>query len=60
VVLRSMGRVRNLGLALERLEHFSWRLSRVGRALVPRAVAERVHVPLNPGDEMAVLARRGD
>lgn len=56
VWLRSMGRVRNLGLALERLEHFSWRLSRVGRALVPRAVAQRVNLPINPGDEMAVLA----
>ena len=58
VVLRSMGRVRNLGLALERLEHFSWRLSRATRALVPRAWAEKVHLTINPGDEMAVLARR--
>ena len=59
-VLRSMGRVRNLGLALERLEHFSWRLSRLSRALVPKALAENVNVPLNPGDEMAILASRVD
>jgi SAM-dependent methyltransferase len=56
--LRSMGRVRNLGLALERLEHFSWRAARVARALVPTALAERLNLPLNPGDEMAALARR--
>ena len=58
VALKSMGRFRNLGLAIDRLSHFSARLSRVGRALIPKRLAERVHVPLNPGDEMAILARR--
>jgi 2-polyprenyl-3-methyl-5-hydroxy-6-metoxy-1,4-benzoquinol methylase len=58
LTLRSMGRVRNLGLALERLEHLSGPLGRCARALVPAGWAERWHLPLNPGDEMAALASR--
>jgi len=58
VDVRSMGRVRNLGLALEHLKGYSARLHRLSRALVPTKVAERVFIPMNPGDEMGVLARR--
>ncbi len=60
VDLRSMGRVRNLGLAIELMQGYSTLLHRAARALVPRRMAERVFVPLNPGDEMGVLARLAD
>ena len=58
VHLRSVGRVRNLGVAIEKLRAYGEWASRIGQALVPRWLAERVNVPLNPGDEMAVIAVR--
>jgi 2-polyprenyl-3-methyl-5-hydroxy-6-metoxy-1,4-benzoquinol methylase len=57
VDVRAMGRVRNLGRVLDLLEDVSGGLHKVSRALVPQRVAERVFLPLNPGDEMGVLAR---
>jgi 2-polyprenyl-3-methyl-5-hydroxy-6-metoxy-1,4-benzoquinol methylase len=56
--LRSIGRIRNLGVALEKLSLVAELPARIGKALVPTAIAERVNLPLNPGDEMAVVARR--
>lgn len=56
--VRSVGRVRNLGVAIERLEWTSWKLSRIAKRCVPRALAGRVNLPVNPGDEMAIVARR--
>ena len=56
--LHSVGRVRNLAVALEKVRAYGELPSRLARALVPRWLAERVNVPLNPGDEMAVVARR--
>jgi 2-polyprenyl-3-methyl-5-hydroxy-6-metoxy-1,4-benzoquinol methylase len=56
--LRSIGRVRNLGVALEKLRLVAELPARIGKALVPAALAERVNLPLNPGDEMAIIARR--
>jgi 2-polyprenyl-3-methyl-5-hydroxy-6-metoxy-1,4-benzoquinol methylase len=57
VDVRAMGRVRNLGLAIDLLQGYSRGLHRVSRALVPKRMAERVFIPMNPGDEMGVLAR---
>jgi len=56
-VLRSIGRVRNLAVALDKLALVGELPSRLARLLVPRRVAERIDLPLNPGDEMAVIAR---
>jgi 2-polyprenyl-3-methyl-5-hydroxy-6-metoxy-1,4-benzoquinol methylase len=56
VHVQSIGRFRNLGVALEKVAAYGELPSRVARALVPRWVADRVNFPLNPGDEMAVLA----
>jgi len=55
--LRSIGRVRNLGVAIERLEWTSWKLSRLAKRCVPRALAGRINLPVNPGDEMLIVAR---
>ncbi len=55
--VRSMGRFRNLGVALEKVRAYGELPSAIGRALVPTWLAERVNVPINPGDEMAVVAR---
>lgn len=58
VYLRSVGRIRNLGVAIEKFRAYGAWASRIGQLLVPRWLAERVNVPLNPGDEMAVVAVR--
>jgi 2-polyprenyl-3-methyl-5-hydroxy-6-metoxy-1,4-benzoquinol methylase len=55
--LRAMGRFRNLGVALEKARAYGELPSRIARALVPAWLATRVNVPINPGDEMAVVAR---
>jgi len=54
--VRAIGRVRNLGVALEKMRAYGELPSRVLRAIVPESVAARVNFPLNPGDEMAVIA----
>jgi SAM-dependent methyltransferase len=54
--VQSIGRLRNLGVALEKVAAYGELPSRVARALVPRWLAERVNLPINPGDEMAVIA----
>ena len=54
--LQSIGRLRNLGVALEKVRAYGELPSRVARMLVPRWVADRVNLPINPGDEMAVIA----
>ncbi len=54
--MQSIGRVRNLGVALEKLTAYGELPSRIARALIPRWVAEHVNVPINPGDEMVVIA----
>lgn len=54
--VQSIGRVRNLGVALEKVAAYGELPSRVARAIVPRWLAERVNLPINPGDEMAVIA----
>lgn len=56
--VRSVGRVRNLGVAIERMEWTSWKLSRIAQRCIPRALAGRINLPVNPGDEMAIVARR--
>lgn len=58
--VQSIGRFRNLGVALEKVAAYGELPSRLARALVPRALAERVNFPFNPGDEMAVIATRVD
>lgn len=55
--LRSIGRVRNLAVAIDKLALVGELPSRLGRLLVPRGLAERVDLPINPGDEMAIVAR---
>ena len=54
--VQSIGRLRNLGVALEKVAAYGELPSRVARTLVPRWVADRVNLPINPGDEMAVIA----
>ncbi len=54
--LRAIGRVRNLAVALEKVRAYGELASTVGRLLVPARLAERVNFPLNPGDEMVVIA----
>jgi SAM-dependent methyltransferase len=54
--VQSIGRIRNLGVALEKVAASGELPSRVGRALVPRWLADRINLPVNPGDEMAVIA----
>jgi 2-polyprenyl-3-methyl-5-hydroxy-6-metoxy-1,4-benzoquinol methylase len=54
--VQTIGRIRNLGVALEKVAAYGELPSRIGRALVPRWVADRVNLPINPGDEMAVIA----
>jgi 2-polyprenyl-3-methyl-5-hydroxy-6-metoxy-1,4-benzoquinol methylase len=54
--VRSIGRLRNLGVALEKGAAYGELPTRVARALVPRWLADRVNLPINPGDEMAVIA----
>ncbi len=58
VHLQSVGRVRNLAVALEKVRAYGEWPSRLGQALVPRWLSERVSIPLNLGDEMAVVAVR--
>jgi 2-polyprenyl-3-methyl-5-hydroxy-6-metoxy-1,4-benzoquinol methylase len=53
----SIGRNRSLALVLDRLGTYGSVLSRLSQAVVPRRWAERMSFPLDPGDEMAVLAR---
>jgi SAM-dependent methyltransferase len=55
--VRSIGRVRNLAVALEKVRAYGETATRIGRALVPAWLAARINVPVNPGDEMAVVAR---
>jgi 2-polyprenyl-3-methyl-5-hydroxy-6-metoxy-1,4-benzoquinol methylase len=55
--VRAVGRIRNLGVALEKVRAYGEWPSRIGQALVPAWLAERVNVSFNPGDEMAVVAR---
>ena len=57
--VQSIGRLRNLGVALEKVAAYGELPSRVARALVPRWLADRVNLPINPGDEMAVIATAG-
>jgi 2-polyprenyl-3-methyl-5-hydroxy-6-metoxy-1,4-benzoquinol methylase len=54
--VQSIGRLRNLGVALEKVAAYGEIPSRVARTLIPRWLAERVNLPINPGDEMAVIA----
>ena len=54
--VQSIGRLRNLGVAIEKIAAYGELPSRVARALVPKWLAERVSLPINPGDEMAVIA----
>jgi SAM-dependent methyltransferase len=54
--VQSIGRIRNLGVALEKVAAYGELPSRIGRALVPRWLADNVNLPINPGDEMAVIA----
>jgi SAM-dependent methyltransferase len=56
--LRSIGRVRNLAVAIDKLALVGDLPSRLARTLIPRVVAERVSLVVNPGDEMAIVARR--
>lgn len=53
---QSIGRIRNLGVALEKGAAYGRLPMRIARALVPRPLADGVSLPLNPGDEMAVVA----
>jgi 2-polyprenyl-3-methyl-5-hydroxy-6-metoxy-1,4-benzoquinol methylase len=53
----SIGRMRSLALILERLSAYSPTMSKLGRAVVPTAIAQRISFPVDPGDEMAMLAR---
>jgi 2-polyprenyl-3-methyl-5-hydroxy-6-metoxy-1,4-benzoquinol methylase len=52
----SIGRVRSLALILERLDAYSPAISKLGRALIPKRLARRLSFPVDPGDEMAMLA----
>ena len=54
--VQSMGRLRNLGVALEKVAAYGEVPSRLARTLVPRWLSERVNLPINPGDEMAIVA----
>jgi SAM-dependent methyltransferase len=58
--VQSIGRFRNLGVALEKVAAYGELPSRIARAVVPRALADRVNLPINPGDEMAVVATRAE
>ncbi len=58
LVLRSMGRPRSLALVFDRLRTYSALASRVMSSVIRTSWAERVALPINPGDEMAVLARK--
>jgi SAM-dependent methyltransferase len=54
--LRAIGRIRNLAVALEKVRAYGELASTLGRWLVPARLAERINLPLNPGDEMVVIA----
>lgn len=54
--VQSIGRLRNLGVAIEKIAAYGELPSRIARAVVPEWLANRVSVPINPGDEMAVIA----
>ncbi len=56
--LRAIGRIRNLAVALEKGRAYGELATAVGRALIPQRIAERINLPLNPGDEMVVIAGR--
>lgn len=56
--LRAIGRIRNLAVALEKVKAYGELASTIGRLLIPARLAERVNIPLNPGDEMVVIAGR--
>lgn len=58
--LRAIGRVRNLAVALEKVRAYGELASTLGRFLIPQRIAERINLPLNPGDEMVVIAGRAD
>ena len=58
--LRAIGRVRNLAVALEKMRAYGELASTVARLLVPPRLAERINLPLNPGDEMVIIAGRAD
>ena len=56
VHVQSIGRLRNLAVAIEKIAAYGELPSRLARAMVPGWLAERVNLPINPGDEMAVIA----
>jgi SAM-dependent methyltransferase len=56
--LRAIGRIRNLAVALEKVRAYGELASTLGRLLVPERLAARINFPLNPGDEMVVIAGR--
>jgi SAM-dependent methyltransferase len=56
--LRAIGRIRNLAVALEKVKAYGELASTIGRVLIPAKLAERINIPLNPGDEMVVIAGR--
>jgi SAM-dependent methyltransferase len=58
--LRAIGRVRNLAVALEKVRAYGELASTVARFLVPARLAERINLPLNPGDEMVIIAAKAD
>ncbi|MBI3769934.1 MAG: class I SAM-dependent methyltransferase [Deltaproteobacteria bacterium] len=58
--LRAIGRVRNLAVALEKMRAYGELASTVARLLIPVRLAERINLPLNPGDEMVVIAAKAD
>lgn len=53
---KSMGRLRSLGTVIDALRTYNRPLSRFARKLTPSMIAEGLTFPLNPGDEMGVLA----
>lgn len=55
--ITAIGRNRSLGLVLDRCATYSGPLSRAALSLLPMQWAKKLSFPLNPGDEMGVLAR---
>lgn len=56
----SIGRNRNLGLIVDRLSTYSGAFSRALLRCLPMQWASRASFPVNPGDEMGLLARKLD
>lgn len=56
----AIGRNRNLGLIVDRLSTYSGAFSRALLRVMPLKWATRVSFPVNPGDEMGLLARKLD